>query len=243
MFENRIAVVTGGTGALGKTVVDLFAEKGMKVYVPTLTVDKCKEVFDNSQTAASSSEFKLRKIFCLQCDASNEEDVKNFISDVLKREGKIDYLVNTVGGYHTKKNIADMDSELVDKMLTLNFKTAFFFSKHVLKSMIEKNFGRIIAIGAMPAVEITAGKFAYSVSKSNVVNLIQTVAEETKENDITANAIIPSTIDTPANRESMKNADFGKWVKPEDIAKTILFMLSDSARSFRGNIIKMYGGV
>ncbi len=242
MFENRIAIVTGGTGALGKTVVDLFAEKGMKVYVPTLTVDKCKEAFDNSETASNSSVFKLRKIFCLQCDASNEEDVKNFISDVLKREGKIDYLINTVGGYHTKKNIADMDSALVDKMLTLNFKTAFFFSKYVLKSMLEKNFGRIVAIGAMPAVEITAGKFAYSVSKSNVVNLIQTIAEETKDNDITANAIIPSIIDTPANRESMKNADFSKWVKPEDIAETILFMFSDAARSFRGNVIKMYGG-
>jgi NAD(P)-dependent dehydrogenase (short-subunit alcohol dehydrogenase family) len=243
MFENRVAVVTGGTGALGKTIVDLFAEKEMKVYVPSLSIERFREIFDNSAGAELSGEFKLRKIYCLHCDASSEEDVESFINDVLKREGRIDYLVNTVGGYHTKKNIVDMDSALVDKMLTLNFKTAFFFSKNALKSMLEKNFGRIVAIGAMPAVEITAGKFAYSVSKSNVVNLIQTIAEETKENDITANAIIPSTIDTPANRESMKNADFSKWVKPEDIAETVLFMLSDAARSFRGNVIKMYGGV
>jgi NAD(P)-dependent dehydrogenase (short-subunit alcohol dehydrogenase family) len=109
--------------------------------------------------------------------------------------------------------------------------------------MIEKNFGRITAIGAIPAVETTPGKLAYSISKSNVVNLIQTIAEETKEFNITANAVIPSIIDTSANRQSMPNEDFNKWVEPEDIAETILFLLSDAAKSFRGNIIKMYGKV
>jgi NAD(P)-dependent dehydrogenase (short-subunit alcohol dehydrogenase family) len=242
MFKDKTAIVTGGTGALGRVIVNSFASEGMKVYVPTRTIDDFRNIFDNSN-ADDVNEFKLRKIFGLQCDAANEGSVKNFIDDVLKREGRIDYLVNTVGGYHPKKNVADMEMELVDKMFELNFKTTFYFCRNVLKNMLDNNFGRIAAIGAMPAVEISAGRLAYTVSKSAVVKLIQTIAEETKENNITANVIIPSIIDTPANRQSMPKADFSKWVKPEDIAGTILFLLSNEAASFRGNVIKMYGKV
>lgn len=242
MFKDRIAIVTGGTGALGRAVVNRFAEEDMKIYVPTLSIDNFRSIFDNS-SSESTKEFKLRRIFGLQCDALNEESVKNFINDILKSEGKIDYLINTVGGYHPKKNVAEMETGLLDKMIELNFKSTFYFCRNALSSMLENNYGRIVAIGAMPALDISPGKLAYSVSKSAVVNLVQTIAEETKLNNITVNAIIPSIIDTPANRESMPKADFGHWVKPEDIAETILFLLSDAARSFRGNTIKMYGGV
>jgi NAD(P)-dependent dehydrogenase (short-subunit alcohol dehydrogenase family) len=242
MFENKIAIVTGGTGALGRVIVSLFADKGMRVYVPVRKVEDFRNMFDTSKSEEAAA-FKLRKIYGLQCDAMKEDDVIRFIGDVLKQEKHIDYLINTVGGYHTKKNIVEMDTELVDKMMNLNFKSSFYFCKNVLKSMIENGFGRIVAIGAMPALEITPGKFAYSVSKSNVVNLIQTIAEECKDNDITANVIVPSIIDTPANRASMPNADFSRWVKPEDIAETVLFLLSDTAGSLRGNVVKMYGRV
>jgi NAD(P)-dependent dehydrogenase (short-subunit alcohol dehydrogenase family) len=242
MHKDKIAIVTGGTGALGRVIVNRFAVEGMKIYVPTQSIDSFRSIFDNSPEK-DVKEFKLRKIFGLQCDALNEESVNNFINDLLKAEGRIDYLVNTVGGYHPKKNIVDMDTALIDKMINLNFKSTFYFCRNVLKLMLDKNFGRIVAIGAMPALETSPGKLAYSVSKSAVVNLIKTIAEETKTNNITANAIIPSIIDTPSNRESMPKADFNHWVKPEDIAETILFLLSDSASSFRGSVIKMYGGV
>jgi NAD(P)-dependent dehydrogenase (short-subunit alcohol dehydrogenase family) len=125
--------------------------------------------------------------------------------------------------------------------MKLNFFSSFYFCKNSLKSMVKNNYGRIVAIGAKPAVELTTGKFAYSISKANVINLIQTIALENKENNITANVIIPDIIDTSANRESMPSSDFNKWVKPEEIAETILYLLSDIAKSFRGNIIKMYG--
>ena len=241
-YKEKTAIVTGGTGELGRVIVNRFAEEGMKVYVPAHSIDKFRELFDSSKSE-DAKEFKLRKIYGLQCDAMNEESVIEFITDVLKAEGKIDYLINTVGGFHKKTNIVDMDSGLVDKMLNLNFKTAFNFCKNVLKGMIELNSGRIVAIGAMPALEISAGRLAYSVSKSAVLNLIQTISEETKEKNITANVIVPSIIDTAPNRESMPKADFGKWVKPEDIAETVLFLVSDKASSYRGSVIKMYGGV
>ncbi len=244
MLENKVAVVTGGTGGLGRVIVSLFADKGMKIYVPTLSVENFRNVFDNSNEAdTKTEEFKLRMIYGLKCDANSEEDVKNFIGDVIRRESKIDFLINTVGGYHPKKNIINMDSELIEKMMALNFYSTFYFCKHSLKNMADNNFGRIVAIGAMPAVELTAGRFAYSISKANVVNLIQTIALENKDNNVTANVIIPGVIDTKANRESMPNADFNKWVRPEEIAETILYLISEDAKSFRGNVIKMYGKI
>jgi NAD(P)-dependent dehydrogenase (short-subunit alcohol dehydrogenase family) len=109
--------------------------------------------------------------------------------------------------------------------------------------MIKSNFGRVVAVSAKTGLEITPGKFAYSVSKSAVINLIQTIAEENKELNLTANVIAPVIIDTPANRESMSNSDFNKWTSLEDIAETILFLISDAAKTFRGNVIKMYGNV
>lgn len=242
-FENKTAIVTGGTGGLGRFVVNRFAEVKMNVYVPVRSIDEFKKVFDNSQTTNAEQEFKLKKIYGLQCDALSEAEVKQFISDVIKREGKIDYLINTVGGYHPKKMLVDMESDLVDKMMDLNLKCTFFFCKNVLGDMIANDFGRIVAIASMPAVEITPGRFAYSVSKAGVVNLIQTIAEEYKANNITANVVVPSVIDTSANRASMPKAEFDKWVKPEDIAETILFLVSDFASSYRGNVIKMYGKV
>lgn len=238
-FENKTAIITGGTGALGRVIVNLFAAKGMTIYVPVRSIEEFRKVFDNS-VDDNIDTFTLRKIYALQCDAENEQNIKNFVSDVLKREGKIDFLVNTVGGYHPKKLIKDMDYVFVENMIKLNFMSAFCFSRYVLESMAAKNYGRIAAIGAMPAIETTPGKFAYSVSKSAVVNLVKTIAEEYKEYNITANVIIPSIIDTSANRASMPDADYNKWVKPEDIAETILYLFSDSAKTFYGNVLRMY---
>jgi NAD(P)-dependent dehydrogenase (short-subunit alcohol dehydrogenase family) len=242
MSENKIAIVTGGTGALGSAVTEKFAQSGMKVYIPARNIERFKDIFDSSKSS-EPAEFKLRKIYGLLCNNENESEVIEFIGNVIIQEGRVDFLVNTAGGYHPKNNILDMDSSLVDKMMSLNFKTAFYFSKNVLKSMIEQNYGRIISVAAMPALEVTAGKFAYSVSKSAVVNLMQTIAEECKGYNITANTIVPSIIDTEANRKSMPNAEFEKWVKAEEIAETMMFLLSDSARSFRGNVVKMCGKI
>lgn len=239
-FTNRIAIVTGGTGALGRVIVNKFAEEGMKVYVPVRSINEFNEVFDTSQS--NDAEYKgLLKRYALPCDATNDEEVKEFCDNVVKQEKRIDYLINTVGGYHPKRMVIDTDAELIENQLKLNFYTTFFFTKYALTYMKISNFGRVISIGAKPAIETTAGKFAYSFSKSGVVNLMQTLAEEFKDQDITFNAVIPGIIDTPANRESMQNADYTKWVSPEEIAETCLFLVGDGAKSFRGNVVKMYG--
>ncbi|MEO8514931.1 MAG: SDR family NAD(P)-dependent oxidoreductase [Ignavibacteria bacterium] len=240
MFKDKVAIVTGGTGALGRVIVNHFAVQGMRVYVPVRSMPEFMKVFEQT----GETEFKgLPKRYGLPCDATNEDDVKEFCDNVVKQEKRLDFLINTVGGYHPKRMILDTDKDLIEKQLMLNFYTTFFFTKHCLSYFKTSNFGRVVSIGAKPAIETTAGKFAYSFSKAGVVNLMQTLAEEHKADDITFNAVIPSVIDTPANRESMQNQDFNTWVTPQEIAETCLFLLGDGAKSFRGNVIKMYGGV
>ena len=238
-FNNKIAIVTGGTGALGRVIVDKFAELGMKVYVPVRSLNEFNDIFDSSQTDTGG--FKgLLKRYALPCDATNEAEVKEFCDNVVKQEKRIDYLINTVGGYHPKRMVIDTGKELIESQLKLNFYTTFYFTKHALTYFKTSNFGRVVSIGAKPAIEITAGKFAYSFSKAGVVNLMQTLALEFKEQDITFNTIIPSIIDTPANRESMQNQDFTKWVSPSEIAEKCLGLISGTAS---GEIIKMFGRV
>ena len=240
MYKDKIAIVTGGTGALGRVIVNHFAAEGMKVYVPVRSMPEFMKVFEQTD----ETEFKgLPKRYGLPCDASNEIEVKEFCDNVVKQEKRIDFLVNTVGGYHPKRSVTDTDKELIEQQLMLNFYTTFFFTKHALSYFKMSNFGRVVSVGAKPAVETTAGKFAYSFSKGGVVNLMLTLAEEHKADNITFNTIIPSVIDTPANRESMQNQDFSTWVTPLEIAETCLFLMGDGAKSYRGNVIKMYGRV
>lgn len=239
-FKDKIAIVTGGTGALGRVVVNRFAGAGMKVYVPVRSIPEFNKIFDDSQN--DKEEFKgLLRRYAIPCDASNEEEVTEFCSNVVKQDKRIDFLVNTVGGYHPKRLVIDTDKELIEKQLLLNFYTTFYFTKHALTYMKASNFGRVISIGAKPAVEPTAGKFAYSFSKSGVINLMQTLAEEYKDSNLTFNTIVPSIIDTPANRESMQNQDYSKWITPDEIAEECLALIGDESGSNSGNIVKMFG--
>jgi len=133
--------------------------------------------------------------------------------------------------------------ELLEGQLKMNFMSTWYFTRNVLTPMIKNSYGRIVSIAAKPALETTPGKFAYSVSKAGIINLMQTIAEECKENNIRTAAIVPSIIDTPANRQSIPDADPSHWVTPEEIAETIMYLFSDSAKSLRGSLIKMYGSV
>jgi NAD(P)-dependent dehydrogenase (short-subunit alcohol dehydrogenase family) len=241
MFKDKIAIVTGGTGALGRVIVNKFAEMGMRVYVPVRSIPEFMNVFESKDEITDFKGFLKR--FGLPCDATNEDEVKEFCDNVVKQEKRIDYLINTVGGYHPKRFVADTDTALIEQQLKLNFFTTFFFTKYSLSYFNISNFGRVVSIGAKPSLEPTAGKFAYSFSKAGVVDLMQTLALEHKEQDITFNTIIPSIIDTPANRESMQNQDFSKWVTPVEIAEKCLYLLGEEGKTVSGEVIKMYGGV
>lgn len=241
LFENKIAIVTGGTGYLGRIIVNKLADEGIKVYLPVRSLEKFKLIFDKSDFDYTDiSKAKLKMIFATECDYNNPIAVKEFVEAVHNKENKIDYLINTIGGYHPAKNIADMEMNFIHSMMQINFIPTFLFSKLVLKYMIENKSGKIVAIGAKAGIETTPGKFAYSMSKSAVINLMQTISEENINNNISTYTIIPLIIDTEANRKSMPEADYTKWVKPEEIADNITELFGDN-NSLKSNIIKMYG--
>src|SRR4030095_4861856 len=148
--DNKIAIVTGGTGALGRVIVNHFASKGMKVYVPVRSMKHFMNIFDESQ---SETEFNmLLKRYAIECDATDEDQVREFCENVMKQEKRIDSLINTIGGYHPKTQIQDTSTALITSQLQLNFYTTFYFTKYALTYIKQRNFGRIVSFGAKPSV-------------------------------------------------------------------------------------------
>ena len=241
-MNEKVAIVTGGTGALGRHVVEKLATSGFKVYVPTLTMDEFTSVFDRSSD--DNIEIGIRKIFAFDCDALDESSVIEFVGKVAAQEkGNIGYLVNTVGGIDAAASIGDLTSGSLQKMYSLNFLSAFYFTSEVMKVMKKNEFGRIVSIGALAGLDVSPGRFAYSLSKQAVINLMNTLSEECKSVDIRCNTIIPGIIDTPANRQWGSDVDIKKWVKPQDVAGIIFSMFSEEWNQTRGSIVKILGAL
>jgi NAD(P)-dependent dehydrogenase (short-subunit alcohol dehydrogenase family) len=232
-LKNKIAIVTGGTGALGKAITIAFLEEGAKV-VCTYIVDKEKK-----ECLPLTKNHKDKIVFA-RADVTKEKEVLNLITNTIRKFKRVDILVNVVGGF-AYSYIKDTDEKTWDLMINLNLKSAFLCSKNVLPRMIEQNYGKIVNISSRPALKGSAGVGAYSASKAGVLNLTETIADEVKDYNINVNAVLPSTIDTPANRREMPEADFSKWVKPEEIARVIVFLSSDDSRPISGAGIPVYG--
>lgn len=232
----KVAVVTGGTGALGSVIVRQMLHEHVSVAVPYHSGKSFP-----SQDSENAGD-KDRTLF-LQADLANEEQAGKFFDGVLKKFGTVDYLVNAAGGYLGGKKIADVSLDEWESIINLNLTTTFLMCRAALQVMRPKNSGRIVNIAAMTALAPAAAKGPYSVSKRGVITLTEVIAEETKGTGITANAIAPSIILTEANKEWMTKADAEKWVTPEEIATLVLYLCSDTARSISGNAIKMFGGV
>lgn len=179
----------------------------------------------------------------IPADVTNETQVQSLLQTVVGKYGRVDILLNIVGTYKGGADVSSTSESDWDLLMNTNLKSAFLCSKAVLPYMVKQNCGKIVSVSARPAVEkrFRAKNGAYAVSKAGVKILTETIAEEVKQYDINVNCIIPSTIDTPANRLSLAKADPSKWVKPEDIAKVILFLVSDDSRVTSGASILVYG--
>jgi NAD(P)-dependent dehydrogenase (short-subunit alcohol dehydrogenase family) len=230
-LENRVAIITGGTGALGRAVVSEFLREGARV-ISTYIIDQ--------ELRGLLSTLKDQNLSLLKADVTREKQVAQVVKRTLKRFGRIDILVNIVGGFAYAR-IEDTDEKTWDRMMNMNLKSVFLCSKAVLPQMIKQNYGKIINISSRPALKGSAGVGAYSASKAGVLNLTETIADEVRDYEINVNAILPSTIDTPANRRDMPEADFSKWVKPEEIARVMVFLASDDSRPVSGAGIPVYG--
>jgi len=231
-FLNRIVLVTGGTGALGRSITKAFVESNATV-ISSYVHDREEP---STQTENKSSPIQL-----IKADITKEEEVARLVSTVMDKYGHIDILVNAVGGYIGAKNIVELDEKEWDLMMAMNLKSAFLISKHVTRHMIASKYGKIIHISSKKGLHAEGSDSAYAASKSGLIRLVESLSEETKESNINVNCIMPIIIDTQANRKAMPNIDFNKWVKPDDLANVVLFLSSEEAKTITGAAIPTFG--
>ncbi len=227
-------LVPGGTGALGRAVTEAFVKANASVFVSYIIPQEVTVL--KSQLGPDQN-----KVTIIESDLMKEASVNDLVQTVLRQSNRIDVLANVVGGYAGGPAIHETKGEDFDFMLNLNLRTAFLISKAVLPSMIERKEGKIVHVASRTGLKCEATVGPYSISKAGVIRLTETIAEEARDFGINCNCIMPSVIDTEANRKAMPDADFSKWVKPEEIARVILFLCSEEARIINGAAIPVYG--
>ena len=230
-FSRRIVLVTGGTGALGRAVTKAFIASGATV-ISSYVVDREVDELDAQIKSA---------VHLIKADIGKEEEVKKLISSILDMHGQIHVLVNVVGGYIGGKSMGELDEKEWDLMMNMNLKSAFLISKHILPQMISSKSGKIVHVSSRTGLKSNGYDSAYAASKSGLIRLVESLSEEVKELNINVNCIMPSTIDTEANRKAMPSADQSKWVKPPDLANIVLFLCSEEGKAITGAAVPAYG--
>jgi NAD(P)-dependent dehydrogenase (short-subunit alcohol dehydrogenase family) len=226
-MEGKIVVVTGASGALGKVVAASALAKGARV----AAIDH----------AASAMKATTERIEFGGVDLTDSAQAKKAIDAAASHFGKLDALINIAGGFAFETTV-EGDPKTWQRMYALNVLTALNASRSAIPHLTASGAGRIVNVGAMGALQAGAGMGAYAAAKAGVHRLTEALAAEWK-GKITVNAVLPSTIDTAANRASMPDADFAKWVRPEELAEAILFLASDAASAVTGALLPVNGRV
>ncbi len=217
-FRGKTVVVTGVAGALGEAVAAAFHSEGARVVgVDVLQLD---------------ADFET-----LRCDLIDFDKTKSMVEEI----GRIDILANIAGGFTMGDTVATTSDDTWDFMMNLNVRTVLNMSRAVVPVMQEIGGGKIVNIGARNGLRGVGNMAAYSASKSAVIRLTESLADELKKDNINVNCILPSIIDTPRNRQDMPNADFGSWVTPEAMARVVLFLASSAADPIHGAALPVEG--
>jgi NAD(P)-dependent dehydrogenase (short-subunit alcohol dehydrogenase family) len=235
-LHDRVVLISGATGALGSAVTREFAQTQARLALTGRSAQKLERLVVESDLPAE-------RVFTIAADVTQADGVEDLVSSVMAHFGRIDVLLNIAGGWSGGKPVGETPVEEWDRMLALNLRSAFLLSRAVLPYMLEAGWGRIVHIGSKTAVEPRARQAAYAASKMGLITLTEVIAAEVKGTGVIANVILPSIIDTPANRKAMPKADPSKWVPPERIAATMRFLCSDAAASINGAHIPIYGAV
>jgi NAD(P)-dependent dehydrogenase (short-subunit alcohol dehydrogenase family) len=227
-LDHKVALITGAKGGLGSFVTEAFLAAGTAVVGVSRSIQ--------------ASDFPHPRFVAMPAELSNGQAARQLASDVVAKLQRIDILVHLVGGFAGGKPVAETDDETLDRMLEMNLKSAFHIASATLPFMRAQGGGRILAIGSRAAVESSPGTGVYAAAKAALVSLIRTIAAENKDRCVSANIILPGTMDTPANRKFDPKADYSKWVQPGQVANLLVCLAADTASQVSGAVIPIYGG-
>ncbi len=234
-FAGKVVVVSGGTGGLGKAVSLAFLEEGAKVAVTYRKETELAALKSAAEANAAALEGHV-------VDVTDEAATVEFVSGVFTRHGRLDAVVNAIGGYAGGIKLWELETKTLDAMLSLNLRSGYALARAVVPAMLKQGRGSIVNVAAKAAFDHGAGAAAYAASKAAAVAMMDSLAADLKGTGVRVNSILPSIIDTAANRQAMPDADFASWPKPADIAQVILFLCSDGAKTIHGAAIPVYGG-
>jgi len=219
-MKNKVALITGANGGLGTSITRSFLEAGALV---TGVSDKI-----------SVAEFPQPRFVAISADLTEPSAAADIVQSVLARHGRLDMLIHVLGAFAGGKTIAETDDATWEQMQDLNLSSAFYVLRAAIPHLRKSGNGRIVAIGSLAAGEPHAGIGAYVTFKAALVSLVRTVALENRDAGVTANIILPDTMDTPGNRKAMPDADPSKWVATQDVAELALWLADDRATHTTG---------
>jgi NAD(P)-dependent dehydrogenase (short-subunit alcohol dehydrogenase family) len=235
MNRPAIVLVAGGTGALGSAVTQAFVDAGASVIVSY----RQRRSFDDLLAQLRPGAVAVQGI---ELDAGDEAAVRQAVAACLQRHGRIDALVNAIGGYAGGAPLWEQDGAVLEQMIGMNLRAMHALLRAVVPAMRTQGAGAIVNVAAMSGLAAAAGSGLYAASKAAVLSLMATLADELRGSGVRANSVLPGTIDTPANRSAMPQADLSTWTAPQDIARVIGFLCSDEARAIHGAAIPVRGG-
>jgi len=232
--SEKVVLVAGGTGGLGHAVSQAFLDDGARVVVTYRSEAEFAALKDAAD--AEGALFEGDSV-----DITDAQAVEAFVGVILTRHGRLDAMVNTVGGYAGGLNVWETTPEVFNRMLDLNLRSGYTLARAVVPAMLKQGSGAIVNVAAKAAVDHAAGAGAYAASKAAAVAMIDSLAADLKGTGVRVNSVLPSIIDTEANRKAMPGADFSKWPKPAEIARIILFLCSPAAQLIHGAAVPVYG--
>ncbi len=225
-FSGKIVLITGGSGAVGSRLLNFFSSSG------ATTIGTYRDEMSIDITLS-----KPEVIDLFRCNIMEDSNVTSLINTIAKKHGRIDILVNTVGGYLGGKSVVDLEEEEWNKMFGINLLSAFLITKHVLPLMLRSGYGKVVHISSYTGISAQGSDSAYASSKAGLIRFVESVSKEVKDYNITINCLLPSIIDTKSNRKMMPDANFKQWVKIDELVKIIAFLSSDDSRAMTGSAV------
>lgn len=233
-MADPVAILTGGTGGLGREVASLLADRGFRLAITYLVPEEANEV--EELLALPEERLLLQRVDC-----TDGEALKAFVSEVIARFGGVNVLACLVGGWAGGRDVEETDHVRFDRMIDLNLRPSFNAARAAIPHLRDADWGRIIMIGSRSALEPPSGQAMYNAAKAAVIALARSIAEEVTDSNVTSNVVLPALIDTPAFREVVPFANYVDWPTPAQIAAVIGFLASEESAVINGAMIPVYG--